>query len=307
VRILAKIIALLVLVGAGAWFYRSEPEPQGLTLYGNIDQRQLELAFTDSERVAEILVQEGDEVNPGQVLARLETRRLEDRIAVAEAQAAAAEAALTKLKNGTRPEEIGQAKAAVATAKAEAALAEAQYERFNALWNASKEKAVSRQDVDEKRRQRDVARAKLNFEQASLLLAEKGPRSEDVAEAEALLLAQRRGLDQLRNQLGDAELRSPIRAVVNNRLMEPGEMASPQRAVFSLAVSSPKWVRAYVSEHDLGRVRHGMNAVVRTDSHPSEGIAGTLGFISSVAEFTPKTVETPELRTSLVYEVRIYV
>jgi HlyD family secretion protein len=267
----------------------------------------VELAFIDSERVAEVLVQEGNEVSPGQVLARLETRRLEDRIAVAEAQVAAVEASLTKLKNGTRPEEIGQAKAAVASAKAEAAFAEAQYERFNSLWNASKEKAVSRQDVDERRRQRDVARAKLNFEQASLLLAEKGPRSEDIAEAESMLLVQRRALEQLRNQLDDSELKSPIRAVVNNRFMEPGEMASPQRAVFSRAVPSPKWVRAYISETDLGRIRQGMSAVIHTDSHPSEGIAGTVGFISSVAEFTPKTVETPELRTSLVYEIRVYV
>jgi HlyD family secretion protein len=161
--------------------------------------------------------------------------------------------------------------------------------------------------VDEKLRQRDVARAKLNFEEKSLRLAENGPRAEDIAEAGASLLAQQRGLEQLRNQLCDAELKSPIQAVVNRRFLEPGDMASPQRAVFSLAVLSPKWVRAYVSETDLGRVRQGMSAVVHADSHPDEEIAGTVGFISSVAEFTPKTVETPELRTSLVYEIRIYV
>jgi HlyD family secretion protein len=98
-----------------------------LTLYGNVDQRQVELAFIDSERIAEVLVEEGAEVGRGEVLARLETRRLEDRIAVAEAHVAMAEAALTRLKNGTRPEEIDQARAVVESAKAETAYAETQY------------------------------------------------------------------------------------------------------------------------------------------------------------------------------------
>ena len=95
--------------------------------------------------------------------------------------------------------------------------------------------------------------------------------------------------------------------MVNRRLLEPGDMASPSRAVFSLAVLSPKWVRAYVAETEMGRLRPGMKATVHTDSHPEQSVSGTIGFISSVAEFTPKSVETTELRTSLVYEVRIYV
>lgn len=304
-----KIIALLILVGAGlaAWLYFSKPLSTGLTLYGNVDQRQVDLAFLDSERIAEVLVQEGEEVQPGQILARLETRRLRDRIAVAEAQAASAEAALLRLRNGTRPEEIEQARAAVASAKAEMDFSQANHKRYSDIWKDSRGQAVSKQEVDQAQLELNVARAKLLEAEKGLRLAEIGPREEDIVEAEARVQENRRNLAELRNRLDDAELKSPSRSVVNRRLLEPGDMASPSRAVFSLAVLSPKWVRAYVSETELGHLRPGMKATVHTDSHPEQAIPGTVGFISSVAEFTPKSVETTELRTSLVYEVRIYV
>ena len=303
-----KLIALLLLAGAGyyAWLRYPQPESNGLTLYGNVDQRQVELAFTDSERITEILVQEGAEVQPGQVLARLETRRLRDRIAVAEAQVASAEVALARLFNGTRPEEIDQARAAVSAVEAEVAFTKAQHQRYTDTWETSGGKAISRQAVEETLLQLDVANAKLAERQKVLRLAEIGPRAEDIAEAEAALLARQREANELRNRLADAELKSPAHSVVNRRLLEPGDMASPQRAVFSLAVLSPKWVRAYIPETVLGHVRPGMAAAIFTDSHPGEAIAGTVGFISPVAEFTPKAVETAELRTSLVYEIRIY-
>jgi len=98
-----------------------------------------------------------------------------------------------------------------------------------------------------------------------------------------------------------------VDAVVRTRLMEPGEMASPQKPVFSLAVTDPKWVRAYVAEPDIGKLKTGMAASVALDSFPHRRFNGWVGFISPIAEFTPKTVETTELRTSLVYEVRIFV
>jgi HlyD family secretion protein len=301
-------IVSVLLFGAafGAWLHLTASVQQGLTLYGNIDQRQVELAFIDSERIAEMLVQEGMRVEPGQILARLETRRLRDTIAVAEAQTASAEASLLRLKNGTRPEEIEQARAVVASAEAELMFATAQYKRYSSLATSSS-MAVSKQDVEEALLRLNTASAKLIQEQLALQLAEIGPRQEDIAEAESALLANTRDLERLRNQLADAELTSPACSVISRRLMEPGDMALPQKPVFSLAVLSPKWVRAYVSEPDLGRIRYGMNAVIHTDSHPDESISGTVGFISSVAEFTPKMVQTPELRTSLVYEVRIYV
>ena len=305
---IASFSALLLLVaGIGLGVYFSTPKQNGLTLYGNIDQRQVSPAFIDSERIAEVLVQEGAQVQPGQVLARLETRRLRDSIAVAEAQAASAQAILDKLRNGTRPEEIDQAKAVVASSQAELVYAESLHKRRATLASKPGGMAVSKEDVDEATLRLEVARASLNQAQKGLELALIGPRKEEIAQAEADLLEKSRNFERLRNQLSDAELTSPSYSVVSRRLMEPGDMATPQRPVFSLAVISPKWVRAYASEPSLGVIQHGVNVIVHTDSHPEEGLPGTVGFISSVAEFTPKTVQTPDLRTSLVYEVRVYV
>ena len=303
------VIVLLLLVGAafGVWYFFARPASGELVLLGNVDQRQVELAFIDSERIAEILVLEGTEVQPGQVLARLETRRLRDAIAVAQAGAESAQAAYDRLKNGTRPEEIDKARAAVASAGAENTFAQAQYERIRKLWDESDGLAVSKKDVDDAQLRVDVAAARLEELRKTLRLAEIGPRKEDIDEAAAVLRVRQNSLQELRNRLGDAELKSPAYSVVNRRLLEPGDMALPQRAVFSLAVLSPKWVRAYVVETDLGRIRQGMKASIFIDSHPNKGFDATVSFISSVAEFTPKTVETAKLRTSLVYEVRLQV
>jgi HlyD family secretion protein len=143
--------------------------------------------------------------------------------------------------------------------------------------------------------------------QRALELAVLGPRKEDIAEAEARLQADEAQLALLRQQLSDAQLAAPMDAVVRTRILEPGDMASPQKPVFSLAITDPKWVRAYVSEPDLGKVHPGMAASVAVDSFPDRRFDGWVGFISPVAEFTPKTVQTEELRTSLVYELRVFV
>ena len=134
-----------------------------------------------------------------------------------------------------------------------------------------------------------------------------GPRLEDIAEAEAQLAVAHAELDRLNYRLTQAELKAPINATVRSRLLEPGDMASPERPVYALAITDPKWVRAYILEADLGRIKPGMAASVTIDSRPDESIPGRVGYISSVAEFTPKTVQTEELRTSLVYEVRVFV
>jgi HlyD family secretion protein len=167
--------------------------------------------------------------------------------------------------------------------------------------------AVSKEDLDNAKAALDVAEAKLAVNQKALDLVLIGPRKEDIAQAEAQLRANEAQLAFLRRQLADAELLAPTVAVVRTRLMEPGEMASPQKPVFSLAITDPKWVRAYVSEPDLGKVQPGTTASVMVDSFPDQRFEGWVGFISPVAEFTPKPVQTSELRTSLVYEVRVFV
>jgi len=302
--ILAAIVAL-VAAGGAMWLHgRRGKDAQELILYGNVDLRLVSLPFNGSERIAAVLAQEGDRVKKGQMLARLDTSRLAPQVAQAEAQAGAQRAVVERLRNGSRPEEIDQARANLASAKADADNARRQHERKKQLFAKS---AGSQQDLDAARAAADMAEARIALNQATLDLAVAGPRKEDIAQAEAQLRGNEAQLAYLRQQLADAELTAPMDAVVRARLMEPGEMASPQKPVFSLAIVDPKWVRAYASEPELGNIHPGMTAFVSTDSFPDRRYEGWVGFISPVAEFTPKTVQTQELRTSLVYEIRVFV
>jgi HlyD family secretion protein len=303
------IVALLVIIaasGGGAWWWfthRVDPLTE-LTLHGNVDLRQVALPFNNNERIAAVLVQEGDRVHKGELLARLDTSRLEPQVAQATAQVAAQRAVVTRLHNGSRPEEIAQAKANLDAAKADAVNTRKTLERKVTLLPSG---GSTQQDVDTARAAAGVADARVDLNQKTLDLAVLGPRQEDVDQGEAQLRANEAQLAFLRQQLADAELKAPLDGIVRSRLMEPGEMASPQRPVFSLAIIDPKWVRTYVSERDLGHVRMGMRASVTVDSFPGRQFEGWVGFLSPVAEFTPKTVETEDLRTSLLYEVRVFV
>src|SRR5918996_6433925 len=246
------IIAVIVVAGlAGGlawWMLQPESAPTHLTLYGNIDLRQVQLSFNNSERIAAVLVQEGDRVRQGQLLARLDTSRLEPQVAEVEAQVAAQRQVVQRLRTGSRPEEIAQARANVESAKADAVNARQQYERIKSAAEISAGRAVRQQDVDSAKAALQVAEAKLTVNQRALELAVIGPRKEDIAEAEARLRANEAQLALLRQQFADAQLVAPMDAVVRTRILEPGEMVSPQKPVFSLAITDPKWVRAYVSE-----------------------------------------------------------
>jgi HlyD family secretion protein len=302
------VIAALLAVAAGAalayWLTRPPSRPTQLVLYGNVDLRQADLAFNGSERIAAVLVQEGEVVHKGQVLARLDTSRLEPQVAQAKAQVAAQRAVVERMHNGSRPEEIAQARANLVSAQADAENARRLYERQKTLFEKG---SATQQELDNSKAALAVADAKVEVNQKALDLAIAGPRAEDIAQAEAQLQANEAQLAFVARQLADADLIAAVDGVVRSRLMEPGEMASPQKPVFSVAITDPKWVRAYVSEPDLGHVHPGMSAAVMVDGFPDRRFEGWVGFISPVAEFTPKTVQTEELRTSLVYEIRVFV
>jgi HlyD family secretion protein len=305
--LVAAIAAIIIAAGIGYWLMRPPSTPKEIVVYGNVDLRQVDLPFNGTERIAAVLVQEGDRVHQGEILAHLDTSRLEPQVAQAQAQLAAQQAVVDRLHNGSRPEEIAQARAALDSAKADAENARRQAARFRSLIAASSGRAASQQDLDNANAALDVANAKAVSQQKALDLAVAGPRREDVAQAEAQLRSQQAQFALLKQQLADANLIAPVDAVIRSRLMEPGEMASPQKPVFSLAITDPKWVRAYISETDLGKIRSGEVASIGIDSFPKRRFEGWIGFISPVAEFTPKTVQTEELRTSLVYEVRVFV
>jgi HlyD family secretion protein len=307
-QIVVLLVAVVVLAGVLIWWVaHRRPSASELVLYGNVDLRQVDLAFNGDQRIEQVLATEGDRVVRGQVLARLDTGRLAPQVAQAQAQADAQQQTLDKLQRGNRPEDIAQANANAAAAKADADAARVKYDRLAGLARSSSGRAISRQDIDDARTAAQTAAARLAVSEQALRLERIGPRIEDIDEAKAELAGDRAHLALLQRQLADAELAAPLNAVVRSRLVEPGEMASPARPAFALAITDPKWVRAYVTETDLGHVRPGMRATVSADAFPARRFAAWVGFISPVAEFTPKTVQTPDLRTSLVYEIRVFV
>ncbi len=275
-----------------------------LVLHGNVDIRQVDLAFNASERVESLRVEEGDRIKTGQLLATLEKERLQHQVQQAGAQVKAQEDVVAALVAGTRPEDIRKARAEAVAAKAEADNAELTNRR---LQNLAKKEVVSKQDADNAKAAADSSRARLQAAKEALDLAVAGPRKEDIAAAKATLNALREALAVANKNLSYAELYAPSDGVIQSRILEKGDMASPQKPVFTLALTDPVWVRAYVSETDLGKISLGMKAEVTTDSFPGKKYPAWIGFISPTAQFTPKSVETREVRTSLVYQVRVFV
>ena len=309
--LMKKPIVMIVLLAAVAacWYGWQHWRPHGQdagVFYGNIDVRQVSLAFEGSGRVAQVDAEEGDRVQPGQVLAVLDTRTLALQADQAAAQLRVQEENLRRLKNGARPAEIAQARSRLAAAQADAQRARREQARLERIATASAG-AVSVQDVDRARSAARVAQAAVKERQDALALVQEGARREEIDAADAQVAAARAQLALLLHQLEQGDLRAPVAAVVRSRLLEPGDMASPQRPVLALAVTSPKWARIYVDESSLGQVKPGQAAQLSVDSMPGRTLAGKIGYISSVAEFTPKSVQTEVLRTSLVYEVRVLV
>ncbi|QPK61724.1 efflux RND transporter periplasmic adaptor subunit [Methylomonas sp. LL1] len=298
--------AFLILAGtAGTTLYlrNGKSEASTLTLYGNIDIRQVELSFHDPEHIAQILVKEGERVSQGQLLA---VQALE-RFGYARDQAAARlevqQHVLDKLLHGSRPQEIGKAGSDVKGAQAAVTLAQKELGRLQHL---AERKLTSAESVDKAKAQYDGARENLQALKEQYALTSIGPRREDIQAAQAQLKADQAALQLANQSWQDAHLHAPRDGIIQNRILEPGDMANAQTPVLTLALTDPVWVRTYVPETELGKLRQGMPAVINSDSFPGKTYHGWVGYLSPTAEFTPKSVETSELRTSLVYQARIY-
>ena len=254
-RLLIGLLLVGVVAGAIYWWQvvnNDTAEETTLVLYGNVDIREVHLAFNGSEHVSEILVQEGDRVQAGQLLARLHTQRLQAAWERARAEAVAAEA--------------------------EAHAAQLSYERIKAM---AARKLASKEEADEADAKYQAASAHVTAAEA--VVAEAG------------------------QALKDAQLYAPANGIIRDRIVEPGDFVTPQTPVLTLALLDPVWVRTYLPETYLGKVKPGAPAHISTDSFPDKIYQGWVGYISPTAEFTPKNVETPDLRTRLVYQVRVHI
>lgn len=303
VLIVLAVVLVIVAVATGGFGLLRASAPAGLTLNGNVDIREVDLGFRVSGRIAAIGVEEGARVKAGQLLATLETDTLDSRSAQAAARVAQAEAQLARLRNGNRRQDIAQARARVAAAAALARDAEADYARRQPLVEPG---AISRDIWEQTISQRDRARAQLLEAQQALSLLNAGSRPEDIAAAEAELRAARAAQTGSTTDLGDSKLHASVDGVVVTRAREPGAIVQPGETVFTLAIDRPMRVRAYVAETDLARISPGMAVLVTADGNPKQ-YHGTIGYISPRAEFTPKSVETANLRTDLVYQLRVIV
>lgn len=307
-KLVILVILLAIAAGAGGYWWKQQQDAARdptLTLYGNVDIRQISLAFNGSGRIQSVRAEEGEAVSTGDVLAVLDTDLLSLQARQAQAQIDAQQQQVRLLRNGPRPEEIAQAKSRLAAAQAAEDRAKLDLTRLRELARASQGQNVTAHDLDAARLSLTSAEASTEAQRQALALLQKGSRPENIAAAESQLQAAQAQLAQLNYQIAQGRLTAPVDAVVRSRLHEPGDMASPQSPVFTLALLHPKWVRLYVREGDLGRVDVGQGARIFTDSQPNRPVEGHVSYIASVAEFTPKSVQTESLRTSLVYEVRV--
>jgi HlyD family secretion protein len=307
-RILAALILAVVLGGGWAaytYLYRSRGQDAApLVLLGNVDVRQVNLAFKVAGRIAGMTVDEGDRVTAGQAIASLDKRYFEDSLSIVRARQAAQASNLAKLEHGSRPEEIAQAHANVDLAKSADAMNRITLDRQTALLKSA---VASQQSYDNALAASRQSQAQLAFATQALRLAELGPRGEDIATARAQVALERANEEVAERDLADATLVAPSAGIITTRVREPGAIVTMGETVFTLTLDQPVWVRAYVSEPDLGRIHPGMTATVTTDMPGGKTYRATVGFISPVAEFTPKMVETTELRTALVYRLRVIV
>lgn len=297
------LIALALGGTLAFWLLQGHDKDDSLRLYGNVDIREVQLAFRQPGRLILMACDEGDPVHAGQYLAALDARPYREALVAAQAQVQVARAERDKLRRGLRPQEVTQIREALKQAEALATEAERNFRRQSSLLKSG---ASSHSVVDAARAARDRTASGVEAARAALSQATEGYRQEDIAAAQARLQAAKAAETQAATALADTALLAPDSGTIIARVREPGSMVGSQSTVYSLSLDKPVYVRAYVGERDLGRIAPGTPVQVRSDS--SEKVyRGQVGFISPRAEFTPKTVETADLRTDLVYRLRIVI
>ena len=304
-KVIIILIIVLVAGSAGLAYYRnSVAEAQNATIYGNVDIREASLAFRVAGRVLSLQVDEGDVVKSGDVLATLDPEPLQISLRASEGAVEALTARNALMHRGYRTEDIEQAKAKLQAARASLAEAEQHLVRQKTL---APEGAASQRALDTAQSVRDQAAAQVRSAEEEARLMTTGYRKEEIAESDAQLKQAQAQSGTARLALKDAVLAAPSEGVILTRAIEKGTMVQVGTPAFSLSLTDPVWIRAYVSEPHLGHFPPGTKLLLQTDSRPDRPYHGIVGFVSPTAEFTPKSVETSDLRTSLVYRLRVVV
>lgn len=253
------IVLILILLIAGGFFFltREKKNPNELTLFGNIEIRQVDMSFQVSGQIAKMLKEEGDKVEKGELIAVLDDKDYSANLSKAKADV---ERTLA-LKNDAES-------------------------KFNRQAPLTEDNTISKQEYDTLLSTKDKSKADYNMALASLEFAQ--------------------------NQLDYTKIYAPDEGTITVRVQEPGATVNKGQIVYTISKTTPVWIRAYVNETDLGNIKYGQKAKVYTDTiDPNTGekrsYDGYIGYISPVAEFTPKTVQSTDLRTDLVYRIRVYI
>ncbi len=306
-----KLIILVVIAGliAGGVALYVKLSNQGLDkgvllLSGNIEVTEVDVGFEIPGRVMELQKEEGDVVEEGETLASLDSAELETLVAQRKAALEEAGVKLRELRRGARPQEIDEARARLKQAAAELEKAKKDFDRADLLYSNG---AISAQQMDAARRALEVADARYTEYVKRLSLVEEGPRKEEIEAQESRVRQARAALDAAGEKLKDSVISASVSGVILRKNVEAGETVSTGMPVYTIGDIEKPWVKVYVKEDKLGLVKLGQRANVTVDSYPRKIYKGTVTYISSEAEFTPKNVQTQEERVKLVFGMKVSV
>lgn len=299
----AVVVIMVIGAGTAAWFrFRESKEVGVIRVSGNIEVTDVDVSFKIPGRLLRRSVDEGMSVSVGQPVARLDSADLEREAGMKEAELQAAEAVLRELVAGARPREIARAMAALSAAQSEAERLSGDFDRAKALHARD---VISRQEFERVRAAYEVADERRKEAKESFHLVEEGPRREQIEQSRARVRQAKEALELARTRLSYAMIVSPLAGVVLSKNAEPGDYVAPGTPVVTVGSLKDPWLRAYIEETDLGRIKVGQAVEVTADTYPGKKYAGRISFIASQAEFTPKNVQTRKERVKLVYRIKV--
>jgi HlyD family secretion protein len=302
----AGLVLLVLLSAAATWAGRhlggGAAKPVAVT--GTIEATQVDVSVKITGRIVERLVKEGDRVTRGQVLVRLDDSELAADVRRQDAALRSAQATLRDLQKGARPQEIEDARAAVSSAEATRSMTEREYQRNDQLYTKN---LIAAQDVDRARQAYEVAKAQERSARERLALLLAGSRPDQIDAARWQVTQAESALAQAQSRLREAVVVSPIDGVVLRKNLEAGETANPGVPILTLVNPKDVWLRAYVPETEVGRLKVGDTAALRVDAFPNRVFTGRLIEIGSEAEFTPRNVQTKKERVNLVFRIKIQI
>jgi HlyD family secretion protein len=299
------LILIAAAIGGVLYYFLILDKKEGdnvIKVSGNIEATEADVGFKISGRIVSRFYEEGDWVEKGKVLAKLDDEDLRQRLDLARATLMSAQARLSKLLAGSRPEELKEAEANLHQAQFDLGNKEIQYERMKMLFE---KRVIPKETLDNSETGYKIAKAALQKATENYQLVKEGPRREDIEDARAQVEQARASLKLAETQLSYAVLYSPISGVVLVKSGEIGEVVNPGTSVLTLADINNVWLKAYIPETDLGKVKWGQEVIVTTDLRPKKEYRGRISFISSQAEFTPKQIQTEKERVTLVYRIKI--